>query len=144
MVNILENLNSLFKLELGQKYETQIGEVDTLQSMAHFNIPKDYLDLMDDDIQKTFYSDKHGLIEIHSVSSAIDLNKEYHVQEDCLNSIAIGNSFGTYLYLLFDGNNGVGIYGVPIDDVCEEETFFISKSLTNLLVYGEGIDKLKL
>ena len=143
-MDILKNLNPEFELSLNQIYKADDIGLQELQKLVDFKIPDDYIELIEDDIGKSFYLEDGTLFQVMSISSAISLTSDYTLQEDLPNSFFIGYNEGGYAYIYFNGNKGLGIYAIDLGARCESYTVFISKSLTSLLVDGEGIENIML
>ena len=68
------------------------------------------------------------------------MNVAYKIQKYIPCSLAIADDEECNVLIYATGKNGFGLYVVSISDLEIDEMIYVSQSLADLLVHGEGID----
>lgn len=125
-------------------------EIVALKRFCNIEIPEDYIKIIEQmtDVEISVDSDDNNkdtskkYIRIWGAKYAIDMNPAYKIQHYIPNSLVIGDNGGGYAIIYVDAYNGFGLYYVGFGDLDINSVVYISRSLSNLLVYGEGIQEL--
>ncbi len=141
-MNILVNLDGSFKVELGEEYKASDLNFLELEKNIDFKLPQDYIELTSDGIDKVFYLTNGVCMQLYGIGSVDFLYEDYDFKEYLPNCFPIGDNMSGYFYLYYRGESGVGIYSVPYSPLEEDYVEFVSQSLTDLLVRGQGVNNL--
>lgn len=125
-------------------YKPASSRDDIEKMKSHFKdivIPQEYLMFVSQMTEAEFLVMDESYIRIWGVEGCMEMNEVYNVQKYIPSSLAIGDDEGGKAILYALGNNGYSLYKVGFGDLDINDAEFISPSLTELLIYGVGIDK---
>lgn len=97
----------------------------------HFELPKDYLDYMNNNLNENeIYSDT-GFIELFPLNELTEINNDYETEIYVPNFITIGtNGGGAGMFINKKNNN---IYAIPFIGMEEKDAIFLADSFSNFI-----------
>lgn len=142
MVSILTEISNMYTIE-SQKPPASKEEIQKLIDFSPIELPKDYLELLEE-ATEIYINVKNGscirIWELSGLNGVIELNKAYEVQEYIPKSLVIGDDGGDTALIYLDGKEGFGLYAVGFGALVIDEAVKISPSLRDLLVNNVGIE----
>jgi hypothetical protein len=114
-------------------------DIKRLKKLSPIDIPEDYIELLKEIGDGTFYSIWGHTICLISVEDIEGFYQDYTDIEE-KDTLIIGNDLGGMVLFYGYGHDGFGIYCSSLVDMSYEESHKICDSITELLVEGKGID----
>ena len=140
-MDIVNNLNEHFRID-AYKAAALKEDIESLDSFSNIAIPDDYKDFVRKMTEAEILLDNGAYVRIWGPLGCIEMNTIYNVQKYIPISLAVGDDEGDMMLVLMTGENGFGLYKVGFGDICTETAEYIASSLTDLLVYGIGGEKI--
>lgn len=106
------------------------------------SIPEEYVNFISEISEAEILVQGDAYIRIWGAQGCVEMNESYHIQKYIPEAVAIGDDEGGQAIFYANGKNGYGIYKVGFGNLDIDDATFISKSLYDLLVKGEGADNL--
>lgn len=135
------NLNNKYRLD-HYKPASSLDDIAELKNSLQRNvIPSDYIMFVSQLTEAEILVSGDSYIRIWGALGCIEMNIEYNVQKYIPDAIAIGDDEGGKAIIYAKGSEGFGLYKVGFGDLDIDSAEFISPSLTDLLIYGNGAEK---
>lgn len=134
-----------FKLE---PYETLSelervkGEINLINYAEKIGVevPKEYLEIVGESTGYEIGIGDNVYIRIWDAEWCVEMNDAYAIPEFSPNSLAIGDDEGGKFLIYLVGDKGYGLYLSECGNLGSEEAEFISKTLTDFLLKGGGVN----
>jgi len=138
-MSVLSNLNFKYDIDAFEA-GADFKDIQNLMQFSQISIPEDYIDIIAEktEIEINVYHEKY--LRIWGASKCIEMNTVHRIQKYIPLSLAIADDEGENILIYATGNKGFGLYVVEFGDLDVDEMIYISKSITDLLVHGEGMN----
>ncbi len=138
-MKIIDKISDSYRIDASESYSTE-EELKKLRDFSEIEIPQDYLDIISyrTEIEISVRGEKY--IRIWGAVGCIDMNEAYHIQDYIPCSLAIGDDEGGNAQIYATGEKGFGLYIIAFNDLDEEEMLYVADSLSDLLLYNNGIE----
>ncbi|CAH02162.1 uncharacterized protein KLLA0_B05269g [Kluyveromyces lactis] len=138
----ISKLHENFKLEVKNAGSSD-EEINTIRTIfSGKEIPEEYLCFISQVSEAEILVQGKSYIRIWGAEGCIEMNESYHIQKYIPNAIAIGDDEGGQVIFYATGDDGYGLYKVGFGNLDIEDAVFISNSLYDLLMKGNGTDNL--
>lgn len=138
----ISTLHEDFKLDVKKTGSSE----ENIKRMKSFfigkDIPEEYINFISEVSEAEILVQGDAYIRIWGAEGCIEMNESYHIQKYIPEAIAIGDDEGGQAIFYANGKSGYGIYKVGFGNLDIDDAVFISNSLYDLLVKGEGADNL--
>ncbi len=138
-MTILDKLYLDFSVDVSQPAALPEA-IKKLKDFSSIEVPVDYIEIVDEATEIEISVRKEQYIRIWSPEGCIEMNESYNVQTFIPNSLAIGDDEGGNALLYMTGNKGFGIYLTGFGNLDADDATYISISLRELLINGDGVD----
>lgn len=138
-MNILNKMSKSFN-EVTSKDKSDDVEIDELLNFSKIDVPTEYIEVIKDKTEIEILVDNEKYIRIWGANGCIEMNTAYHIQKYIPNSLAIGDDECSNAVLYAYGNEGFGVYIVPLNDLGVDEMVFVATSLEDFFVDEKGIN----
>ena len=138
-MNILKKLCDKYRIDQFSSASTT-EEINKLIEFSSIEIPEDYLSLISvkTEIEINVAGEKY--IRIWGADGCIEMNETYEIQKYIPNSLAIADDEGGNALIYATGAKGFALYITAFNDLDVDELKFVSNSLSDLLVFNQGIN----
>ncbi|GAA3894379.1 SMI1/KNR4 family protein [Gibbsiella dentisursi] len=138
----ISKIHEFFKLEVKNPGDSskKIKIIKNFFSGEH--IPEEYVYFISQVSEAEILVQSKSYIRIWGAEGCIEMNESYHIQKYIPDAIAIGDDEGGQVIFYATGGNGYGLYKVGFGNLDIEDATFISNSLYDLLMKGNGADNL--
>lgn len=141
MEEIVKDLNDRLSIDLtGSPEDVEILENFTKE--IGVNLPQDYKEIVKKASDIVIRVDNEIVIRIWGAEWCVNLNEAYSIPEFSPNSLAIADNGGGKCLIYLEGSKGNGLYYTGFGDLDKETAVYLAPTLTDLLVKGEGVQRL--
>lgn len=119
---------------------------ECIQDVVDFSpipVPQDFIEVMREASDEQFSVEIPGedpsYFSIWGADSCLEMNENYHVQEDLGEALAIGDNGGSEMLILIPGATPPGLYRIHMSNLDIDEASYICPSLTDLLAHADNI-----
>ncbi|QEU62004.1 hypothetical protein KDRO_E08890 [Kluyveromyces lactis] len=138
----ISKLHENFKLKVRNAGSSD-EEIKTMRTFfSGKEIPEEYVCFISQLLEAEILVQGKSYIRIWGAEGCIEMNESYHIQKYIPNAIAIGDDEGGQVIFYATGGDGYGLYKVGFGNLDIEDAIFISNSLYDLLMKGNGADNL--
>jgi len=138
----VSKLHSDFRMDV-KNPGSSIEQIKRMQDFfSDKKIPDEYVDFISEFSEVEILVQGDSYIRIWGAEGCIEMNESYHIQKYIPEAIAIGDDEGGQVIFYADGDNGYGLYKVGFGNLDIDDAVYISSSLYDLLVKGNGVDNL--
>ena len=138
-MSILFQLNYIYKISTF-KEASNYNEIESLEKYSSITLPQDFIEIIKEKTEIEINISNKKYIRIWGANGCIEMNVAYKIQKFIPCSLAIADDEECNVVIYATGKNGFGLYVVSISDLEIDEMIYVSQSLADLLVHGEGID----
>ena len=138
---MINKLNTMYRIDASNN-PSEEREIEELIKYSSIPVPNEYLELIRKISEVEISIQDRKYIRIWGADGCIEMNKAYFIQKYIPNSLAIGDDEEGNAIMYAKGENGFGIYLVAFNNLDMDDMVFISKSLKDILISGNGVEKL--
>lgn len=134
---MFEWFNNAFKIEAYQESSSD-EEIESMRKASPIEIPSEYIEIIKtaSEIEISVMDERY--ITIWGAAGCVEMNEAYQIQEYIPDSWAIGDDGGGNAILYMTGAKGKGVYAVSFGDLCVEDAYYLSPSLSDFFKYEGG------
>lgn len=136
-MSIVQNLYGRFQIAAYEPLASE-EDIEKLRRFSSIPVPADYIDVVESMTEVEILLGGKKYIRIWGPTGSIEMNQVYDIQRYIPRSLAIGDDEGGSALILMTGKEGYGLYKVGFGDLGSDDAEFVSHSLQELLVRGEG------
>lgn len=140
-MSIISELNKIFRIDSSCDASKE-NQIDELIRFSSIKVPNEYLELIKEQTELEINIQNKKYIRIWGADGCIEMNESYLIQKYIPTSLAIGDDEDGNAIIYAKGKNGFGVYAVAFNDLDVNEMIFISKSLKEILIFANGVEKL--
>lgn len=140
-MSILFRLNNIYEISTFKEASSD-NEIKALEKYSSITLPQDFIEIIKEKTEIEININNKKYIRIWGAIGCIEMNIAYEIQKYIPCSLAIADDEECNALIYATGKKGFGLYIVSFSDLEVDEMFYVSKSLTDLLVHGDGIDTL--
>lgn len=146
-MGVISRLHKDFKLE---QYDT-LSEIERIKGEEKllkfaesigFEVPKEYVEIAGESKGLEIHIGDNVYIRVWDAEWCVEMNEAYNIPEFSPNSLAVGDDEGGNCLIYLEGIKGNGLYLSGYGDLGAEGAEYVSKTLEDLLVRGEGVEKI--